>query len=453
MHENLIVIILAAGMGKRMKSELPKVIHKVAGFPMLWYPIEIAKNLKPHKIIVVVGHGKEKIEEWLKGEDIILVHQKEQLGTGHAVSCTKDLWSSFKGTILILCGDVPLLGIKTVEKLVSSHQNSHAALSILTATFNNPFGYGRIIRDSNEGIEQIVEEAEADDSIRSIKEINSGIYCVKAPFLSSSINSLKNQNAQEEFYLTDIVEIAKKKKEKVIGIHTPDPEEITGINNRLELSLVNKVKYKMILEELMLSGVTIIDPANTYIDQGVEIGKDSIIYPNNYIQGRTIIGKKCIIEPGCKIVDSKIGDEVTIRISSVILKSEIKNKVIIGPFAHLRPFTLLEDGVKVGNFVEIKKSHLGEKTKASHLAYIGDTTIGSDTNIGAGTITCNYDGKKKHRTNIGNRAFIGSNTSIVAPVKIGDETITGAGSTITKDVPDNNIGIGRARQKNYFRKW
>lgn len=447
--EPLAILILAAGKGTRMKSNLVKVLHPIAGTPMLSYPLDLARAFEPARLIVVVGVQRDLIRERFHASGVIFVDQVEQLGTGHAVQVAAPALQGFHGTVLILCGDVPLLTETTLRGFREHHEKSRAILSVLTTVVPNPSGYGRIIRGKNGRILRIVEDKDLKRGEEKIREINTGIYCVDGPFLLSTLPSLNNQNAQKEFYLTDIVKAASRHKKKVEAFIAEDFIEVMGINTRVDLAKANQVLYQKNAERHMLGGVTLLDPRSTFIDRGVRIGKDTVIYPSCCISGKTVIGEGCTLEPGCKITDTRVGNSVLIRASSVIAESEIEDGVQIGPFAHLRPGTVLKEGVHIGNFVEVKKSVIGKGTKANHLTYLGDATIGEKVNVGAGTITCNYDGVKKHPTVIEDGVFIGSNTELVAPIKIGRNALIGAGSTITKEVPPDTLAVSRAKQTHY----
>jgi bifunctional UDP-N-acetylglucosamine pyrophosphorylase/glucosamine-1-phosphate N-acetyltransferase len=447
--EGIATIILAAGKGTRMKSELVKVLHPLLGLPMLSYPIELSlKGIKAEKTIVVVGHQADLIQERFKGLKIDFALQKEQLGTGHAVLQAIPFLQSFRGTVLILCGDVPLVELETLRSFIDTYKENGSTLSVLTAVVEDPFGYGRILRNSEGWLEKIVEEKDASEEERMIREINTGIFCVKAPFLMEGLREIGKENAQGEYYLTDLVQIAKKKGLRCSAHIVADPVEVMGINTRIDLAMANDVLRREKLKDLMLSGVTIVDPKTTYVDRTVEVGKDTLLYPNCHLQGKTTIGERCLIEPNSKISDSIFGNDVTIRANSVITESKIEDGVSIGPFAHLRPLSEVKTRAKIGNFVEVKKSIIGKGSKANHLAYIGDSLLGEDVNIGAGTITCNYDGFEKHQTIIGNRVFVGSNVELVAPVKVGNGSSIGAGTTVTKDIPEGALAISRVKQKN-----
>jgi bifunctional UDP-N-acetylglucosamine pyrophosphorylase/glucosamine-1-phosphate N-acetyltransferase len=447
--DNLVAVILAAGKGTRMKSDLVKVLHQVAGLPMLAYPIRAAKDAGCSKVIVVTGHQKGKVEDAFKTEDVQFAYQEKQLGSGHAVAVTEDLLEGFDGDALILCGDVPLITSRTLKKFSKSHKDSKAVVSVLSVTLDNPFGYGRILRDRSGNFFGIVEQRDATSSQKSIQEINTGLYCCKASFLFDAINKLGTDNDQGEYYLPDIVSIGVKQGRKVQAVETDDFQELKGINDRIDLAEAEKMMRQRILACHMRDGVTVVDPDSTYIDAEVKIGKDTIIYPNTVIRGSTTIGTGCVIEINCSVLNSVIGNDVHVKSSCVIDQSCVKDGVSIGPFAHLRSQAVIEEKAMVGTFVEVKKSCIGKGSKANHLTYIGDTTIGEDVNIGAGTITCNYDGKRKHPTVIEDGVFVGSNTSLVAPVKIGKKAVIGAGSTITRDVPEKALGITRTKQKNF----
>ena len=447
--EGVATIILAAGKGTRMKSEVVKVLHPILGLPMLSYPIALSLNgIQAEKTIVVVGYQADRIKEKFKNPQIQFVHQGEQLGTGHAALQTIPFLNTFTGTVLILCGDVPLVKTDTLRAFMGAFGESHSILAVLTTVVEDPSGYGRIIRSPEGWLEKIVEEKDASEKERSIREINTGIYCVKASFLIEGLGEIGRDNAQGEYYLTDLVEIAKKKGLRCSAHIVSDPVEVMGINTRVDLAMANEVLRQAKLKDLMLSGVTIVDPKTTYVDRAVEVGKDTILYPNCHLQGGTKVGERCIIEPNSKVSDSIIGNEVTIRSNSVITESKVEEGASIGPFSHLRPLSEVKSKAKIGNFVEVKKSVIGKGSKANHLTYIGDSMVGEDVNIGAGTITCNYDGFEKHPTIIGNRVFVGSNVELVAPVKVGNGSTIGAGSTITKDVPGGALAISRTKQKN-----
>src|SRR3989337_2075908 len=446
-------IILAAGLGKRMKSDTPKVLHPVAGRPMLFYPVQVIKNLGLKKAIIIVGHKAEKVMEILDSElrtpnsELKFVKQEPQLGTGHAVLCAENVLKAWKGDILILSGDVPLITKQTILGLLDLHAKKKAAISFISTVIADPSGYGRVLRDENNSVKRIVEDKDSSIEEKAINEINTGIYCINAQFLFSGLKYIKRENAQGEYYLPDLIEMAAKAKQKVACLTHINPAEVMGINNRIELAQANGVMRERINNELMLSGVSLIDPETTYIHYGVKIGKDTTIYPNVFLEGNTNIGKGCLIEQGCMIQNSHIGDGSKIKSNSVIESSEIGGQVSIGPFARIRPDSTIGDGASIGNMMEVKKSRIGRGTKANHLSYLGDAIIGKDVNIGAGTITCNYDGVKKHQTIIEDGAFIGSDTQLIAPVKVGKNAYIGSGSTITKNVPPGSLALSRIEQR------
>ena len=450
--KSLAVIILAAGKGTRMKSDLVKILHPIAGTPMLALTLDLARSFRPDRLVVVVGSQRNLVREQFGAEDLLFVDQEEQLGTGHAVLTAGPALKDFQGTVLILCADVPLLSEETVKKFIKAHEEGLNTLSVLTTCLENPSGYGRVFRGEKGQLLRIVEEKDLRAGEETIREINTGIYCIEAPFLFSALLGLSDQNAQKEYYLTDIVAKASSQGKKAAAYLTEDPREVMGINTRLDLAKANQYLRHKIAERHMLEGVTLIDPQTTYIDHQVEIGRDTVLYPNCYLLGKTSLGKNCLIEPGCKITDTQVGNFVTIKASSVVSESIIEDRVEVGPFAHLRPLTVLREGSRIGNFVEVKKSVIGKGTKANHLSYLGDATVGEKVNIGAGTIFCNYDGRKKHPTLIEDGVFVGSNTELVAPIKIGRNAIIGAGSTITKEVPPDHLAVSRARQVNYKRR-
>jgi bifunctional UDP-N-acetylglucosamine pyrophosphorylase/glucosamine-1-phosphate N-acetyltransferase len=446
---NVATIILAAGKGTRMKSDLAKVLHPLLGPPMLSYPIDLSLNeIEAEKTIVVVGHQADQIEGRFKDSRIEFVHQGEPLGTGHAVLQAIPLLHGFMGTVLILCGDVPLVKIETLRSFMDTFSRNDSTLAVLTAVVKDPTGYGRIIRGEEGWLERIVEEKDASEEERLIREINTGIFCVRSAFLVEGLKEIGKENAQGEYYLTDLAEVARKRDLRCSAHMVADPVEVMGINTRVDLATAIEVLRQEKIKELMLSGVTIIDPKTTYVDRTVVIGKDTTLYPNCTLQGKTRIGERCVIEPNSKISDTEIGDGVTIRSHCVIAESRIEDGATIGPFAHLRPQSEVKTKAKIGNFVEVKKSIIGKGSKANHLTYIGDTLIGEEVNIGAGTITCNYDGFEKHKTVIGDRVFVGSNVELVAPVKVGSRSSIGAGTTVTRDVPEGALAISRVKQKN-----
>ncbi len=443
---NLAVVVLAAGMGKRMKSDTAKVLHPVLGRPMLSYVYDAALSLSPKRVVVVVGHGADEVKKVSDSKKLTYVTQTKQLGTGHAASCATEALKNFKGNVVIINGDFPLITPSTLKKFVRQHERKDADLSVLTALLDDPTGYGRIMRGTDGDPIGIVEEKDASREERFIDEINSGTYCVKSSFLWNALKKVNRKNKQGEYYLTDVVGLAHNNSLKINGEVVSDSDEVMGVNDRVELSYVESVLKWRTNENLMRSGVTLIDPETTYISPGIRIGRDTTIYPNTQIYGETQIGRDCTIGPTNWIENTKIGNGVIIKSSCYITNATIKNNISVGPFAHIRPEAKIMDGAKIGNFVEIKKSKIGQGSKVPHLSYIGDADLGKQVNIGAGTITCNYDGVNKHKTIVEDNVFIGSDTMLVAPIKVGKGATTGAGSTISKDVPEGSLAIGRARQ-------
>ncbi|WP_308008770.1 bifunctional UDP-N-acetylglucosamine diphosphorylase/glucosamine-1-phosphate N-acetyltransferase GlmU [uncultured Fusobacterium sp.] len=444
-------LILAAGKGTRMKSELPKVIHEVNGIPMISKIIKVLEVLKPEENILILGHKKEEVLK-VVGENADYVVQTEQLGTGHAVLQAKNKLKDYDGDVMVLCGDTPLLREETLKELYKFHKETDSVTTILTSIYDNPFGYGRIVKE-NGLVKAIVEEKEADDKTKKIKEVNAGVYCFKGRELFEALSKITNNNEKGEYYLTDVIGIQVKEGKKVQSYILNDNIEILGVNSKVELAEASKVLRGRKNIELMEKGAILIDPAAVYIEEDVEIGKDTVIYPGAVLQGKTVIGENCQILGTTRIIDSTLGNDIKIE-SSVIEESILENGVTMGPFAHLRPKSHLKEKVHIGNFVEVKKSTLEKGVKAGHLTYLGDAQIGEDTNVGAGTITCNYDGKNKFKTVIGKNSFIGSDSMLVAPVIIGENALIGAGSVITKDVPDNSLAVSRSKQiiKNDWRK-
>ncbi|MGM9583599.1 MAG: bifunctional UDP-N-acetylglucosamine diphosphorylase/glucosamine-1-phosphate N-acetyltransferase GlmU [Phascolarctobacterium sp.] len=443
---NLVAVILAAGKGTRMRSKYPKVLHKVGGKPMLQHVIDAASVAGCDEKVIIVGHEAELVEEMV-GKQGKIALQAEQLGTGHAVMQTAEALKGFTGTALILCGDTPLLEGEELKKFCEAHKASGAAATVLTAIMDDPFGYGRIVRDEKGNVQAIVEQKDATEAQKAIKEINTGIYCMECPLMFDILATLTNDNAQGEYYLTDVLEKLNEAGQKVGGVVTEDSDMVMGINSRKQLSVAEGVMRQRILDKLMDNGVTIMDPASTFIEGTVKIGRDTIIYPYTWLEGSTVIGEDCEIGPNARFTNVKIGNDNHLQFIYGH-DCEVKNHVTAGPYVHLRPDTVISDHVKIGNYVEVKNSNVGEGTKLPHLTYIGDSDIGSGVNMGCGCITVNYDGKKKHRTIIGDNAFVGCNTNLVAPVTVQANTYIGAGSTITKEVPENALGIARAKQKN-----
>jgi bifunctional UDP-N-acetylglucosamine pyrophosphorylase/glucosamine-1-phosphate N-acetyltransferase len=445
---DLHVVILAAGKGTRMKSSLPKVLHRVAGTPMIEHVMAAAQSLQPRSITLVVGHMKELLRQGLeKYPGLSYVTQEPQLGTGHALLQTAGVLERENGVVLLLSGDVPLLKGHTLAALVSKHMESKAAATVLTAMVEQPYGYGRIVRVKGR-ISRIVEERDASPSQRKIREINSGVYVFSLGPLFDSLRGLAAANAQGEYYLTDLVAIYRRRRLGVETIVVEDANEIRGINSRSELAEASRIVRQKKNEELMAAGVTIEDPATTYVDEDVVVGADTVIHPGVHLEGRTQIGQACEIHAGVRIVNSVLADRVTVLNFTVITGSRLATAVTVGPFVHLRPETELGDSVHIGNFVELKKSVVGKGTKAGHLSYLGNAVIGENVNIGAGTITCNYDGAGKHQTTIEDDVFVGSDSQLVAPVTIGKGAYIGSGTTVRQNVPARSLAVSAGRQRN-----
>lgn len=445
MH-NRYAVILAAGQGTRMKSKLYKVLHPVCGKPMVQHVVDQVKMLNIQEMVTVIGHGAEKVKGQL-GEESHYALQEEQLGTAHAVMQAQEMLEGKEGITIVVCGDTPLIKAETMESLFKHHRELSAKATILTARIDDPTGYGRIIRNEEGLVEKIVEHKDATEAEREINEINTGTYCFDNAALFEALKKVSNDNVQGEYYLPDVVEILKNQGEVVTAFQTNDLEETLGVNDRVALAEAERIMRSRINESHMRNGVTIIDPANTYIEADVVIGQDTIILPGTILKGRTVIGTECQIGPNSEIDTCEVGNETVIR-QSAAYNSSIGSLVNIGPFAHIRPDSAINDEVKIGNFVEIKKAVFGKGSKASHLSYIGDAEVGSDVNIGCGSITVNYDGKNKFLTKIEDGVFIGCNSNLVAPVTVGKGAYVAAGSTITKDVPGNALSIARSQQVN-----
>lgn len=443
---NTYAVVLAAGQGTRMKSDLYKVLHPVCGKPMVEHVIDHIRGLGIDRIVTIVGHGAEMVEETL-GEKSEYALQEEQLGTAHAVQQAERLMGDLDGTTIVVCGDTPLIRSETMEALIAHHKETGAKATILTAYADDPTGYGRIIRGENGQVLRNVEQKDANPEEQKVMEINTGTYCFDNRILFETLKKVKNNNVQGEYYLPDVVGILQSESALVSAYVTGDFSETLGINDRVVLAEAERVMRRRIAEKHMRNGVTIISPENTFISATAEVGRDTVLQPGTMIEGHSVIGSKCVIGPNSQIVNSVIGDGTTVH-SSVVLSSRIGSATAIGPFAHIRPDSDLGDSVKIGNFVEVKKATLGEGSKVSHLSYIGDAKIGSHVNVGCGTITVNYDGKNKHLTTIEDDAFIGCNSNLVAPVTVGKGAYVAAGSTITKNVPESSLAIARARQEN-----
>jgi len=439
-------IILAAGQGTRMKSKLYKVLHPVLGKPMVQHVLEQVSEVGLEDIVTVVGFGSDKVKEHL-GDRTKFVLQEEQLGTGHAVIQAEELMKDKKGTTIVVCGDTPLITKETFQQLFDHHENEGSKATILTAKAPNPFGYGRVIRNAQNEVERIVEHKDATQEELVVDEINTGTYCFDNEALFEALKEVSNDNAQGEYYLPDVIEILKNKSEKVSAFLSSNFDETLGVNDRVALAQAEKTMKLRINEQHMRNGVSIIDPENTYIQPDVVIEPDVVIYPGTIISGKSIIHEHAIIGPNSEVSNCEVGAHTVIK-QSVATDSKIGERVNIGPFAHIRPDANIGDEAKVGNFVEIKKAELGKGSKVSHLSYIGDAKVGSNVNIGCGTITVNYDGKNKYLTTIEDDSFIGCNSNLIAPVTIGKGSYVAAGSTITKNVPEDSLSVARARQTN-----
>ncbi len=433
-----------------MNSYLPKVAHKAAGKAIILHVIQAVKEAGIEDIILVVGHGRDIIQDICAGEKLRYVLQEQQLGTGHALLQAEGAVAP-EDTILVLAGDIPLIRGETLRHLIAEHQKKQSAATVLTVNMQNPSGYGRILRDEQGLFARIIEEKDANDREKEIKEINSGIYCFSAYSIFNALHNIGTRNAQGEYYLTEALELLKNQQEAIeISINDAE-EDIYGINNRVQLAQAESLLRQRKNRELMLNGVSLMDPNSTFIDSDVIIGHDTIILPFCLIEGNSRLGERCEIGPSTRISDSIIGNEVKIE-NSRLIQAAVADRCNIGPFAYLRPEATLHEGVKVGDFVEIKKSIVGAGSKIPHLSYIGDAIIGQKVNVGAGTITCNYDGKNKYQTVLEDGVFIGSNTNLVAPIKIGESSITGAGSTVSRDVPPQTLVVERAKQKHFPRR-
>ena len=441
------VIILAAGQGTRMKSTHPKVLHSLGGKPLFLHVLSAARRLKPTTVAMVIGHGGDAVREAHLDDEVIWVVQEKQLGTGHAVRCAQAAFQHFSGDVIILSGDVPLISERTLRAMIDHHRNQGAALTLLTAWLATPRGYGRILRDEKGEITGIVEERDATPGQREIKEVNAGVYVASPQFLFAALASVNNRNQQGEYYLPDVVSIGLKEGKKVSTVKVENAREMMGVNTREELAYMEKSLQEKINQQWMAAGVTFKDPQTTYIEPDVTIGRDTVIGPNTSLRGRTVVGERCQIDGTAYLTDVEIGNEVHLRFAVVITGCRIGHGAIIGPFAHLRPGTSLDRNVHIGNFVETKEATLGEGTKANHLTYLGDVTIGAETNIGAGTITCNYDGFKKYRTKIGDRVQVGSDSTLVAPLTLGDDTYIATATTLRHDVPAGALAYNERQER------
>ncbi|PYT01670.1 MAG: UDP-N-acetylglucosamine diphosphorylase/glucosamine-1-phosphate N-acetyltransferase [Acidobacteria bacterium] len=449
-HKMLDVLILAAGLGTRMRSDLAKVLHRLDGRPLINHVSRTAAALAPQKIYVVIGHQGEDVRsavlEEFDSNDAVFVEQKRQLGTGDAVNAARDLLANQDSTLLVLSGDVPMIRPETLAGLVQHHHGHRgrgAACTILTVKLMDPTGYGRIVRNPEGLFEKIVEQKDANETERQIHEINAGIYAFDSTKLFDALAKVQNDNAQGEYYLTDVPSLLREAGEDVAIFQHGDAYEVEGVNNRAQLADLERLLNSRTVKRQMLDyGVSFIDPKNVYISEGAKIGRDTVIHPNVTIEGESEIGDGCTIHSGTRITNSRIGHGVEIRDNCLIQDSEIGNSCTVGPMAHLRGHAVMRSNAKVGNFVELKKTTLGSGSKASHLTYLGDATVGENTNIGAGTVTCNYDGKNKHETKIGDNVRIGSDTMLVAPVEVGDGAVTAAGSVVIENVEADSLVAG-----------
>ena len=440
---NFKAIILAAGKGTRMKSRHPKVVHKVCGKEMVNHVIDVSKKSGVQDVVVILGHGSETVKESIPSDSLIAM-QTEQLGTGHAVKMAKE-YINDNDTIVVLCGDTPLVQEDTLRRLFAYHVEKGYVATVLTTKVDNPTGYGRIIRDNHEDLLKIVEQKDASEEEKLVNEINSGIYCFDGKSLREALDLIDNNNAQGEYYLTDTIKIMRDRGQKVGAYNGSTIEELMGVNSRVELSKAEEIMRKRINTSHMVNGVTIIDVNSTYIESDVEIGNDTIVYPGAMLKGKTKIGSNCIIGMNCSISNSTIGDYTEVE-SSTIVESTVGENTTVGPYAYLRPNSNIGSHVKIGDFVEVKNATIGDNSKASHLSYIGDAHIGKDVNIGCGVVFVNYDGKNKFKSVVKDGAFVGSNSNLVAPVTVEEKGYIATGSTITDDVPQGALAIARERQ-------
>lgn len=442
----LVTIILAAGKGTRMKSSHPKVLHQVCGKAMVRHVLDAAEAAGSKRNIIVVGFGADEVRAEL-GNAAEVVVQAEQLGTGHAVLQAEPLLRDERGTVMVLCGDTPLLTGTLVKRLYEEHVKAGAKATVLTAVMPDATGYGRVIRTAAGDVEKIVEHKDATEEERAVQEVNSGIYCFEKEALFSALKNVGCDNAQGEYYLPDVLSILRERGEKIWAVAADDYEETLGVNSRLHLAQAEKILRRRKNIELMESGVTLMDPDSTFVDSNVIVGRDTVIYPFTWLEGKTVVGEGCTLGPSSRFTDAKIGNSVTAHFVYAH-ECEIESGATMGPYVHIRPDSHISNDVKIGNFVEVKNSKIGAGSKLPHLQYIGDCDMGAGVNMGCGTITVNYDGKQKFRTKIGDNAFVGCNSNLVAPVAVGDGAYVAAGSTITKDVPPEELAVARARQKN-----
>ena len=446
---DLHIVILAAGKGTRMKSALPKVLHRVGGIPMIDHVIATARCLGPQTTTVVVGHQADALKAAVTSHSgLEFVVQEPQLGTAHALLTAEPALRDRSGTLVMLSGDVPLLTANTLKTLVERHESHRAAATVVTAIVDDPTGYGRVVR-SGEKIARIVEHRDATDAERQIAEINTGIYAFALDGLFDALKDIAAENAQGEHYLPDVIALYRSRGRVVETVTVDDVDETRGINSRIELAALSRIVRQRKNTELMAAGVTIEDPQTTYVDPDVTIGPDTVVHPGVSIEGRTTIGSGCEIHSGTRIVDSRLGDRVMVRNHCVINNSSLESDSAVGPFAHLRESVVVREHARIGNFVELKKTTLGAGSKAMHLAYLGDAQIGEQVNVGAGTITCNYDGVHKNQTTIEDGAFIGSDTQLIAPVTVGKGAYVGSGTTVRENVPAGALAVSAGKQRNF----
>jgi bifunctional UDP-N-acetylglucosamine pyrophosphorylase / glucosamine-1-phosphate N-acetyltransferase len=449
MNQDLTIVILAAGLGTRMKSRKAKVLHEAGGLTLIEHVVNSSLALtSPDRVVVVVGHQAERVQQVLAHTGVRFAVQSEQKGTGHALEMCRETVPNQNGRLVVLYGDCPLLSIETLRTLLREHTANSAQATVITTVLDNPTGYGRAIVDENRRLMEIVEEKAATPEQKNVHEINSGIYCFDAPLLWKHLSEIAPNPASDEYYLTDIVDIFNQSGYSVRALLHREADELLGINTRLELAIVDNIFRERKTQELMLGGVTIRRPETVMVDSQVKVGMDSVIEPFSQLLGNTVVGEDSVIGPGCILKNCQVADRVEISAYTVAQDSRIDSGATIGPFARLRPDNHVGENAHIGNFVELKKTHLGAGAKAGHLAYLGDSEIGAGSNIGAGTIFCNYDGASKHKTCIGEKAFIGSNSTMIAPVQVGSEAYIAAGSVITHEVPADALGVGRSRQVN-----
>jgi bifunctional UDP-N-acetylglucosamine pyrophosphorylase / glucosamine-1-phosphate N-acetyltransferase len=441
-------VVLAAGEGKRLKSRHPKPLQALCGRPLIDHVLDAVAGLGVTQTIVVVGVGKDEVMTAAARPSVSFAEQTQQLGTGDAAKAAASLLDGFAGDILVTCADTPLVTTETLTRLLHLHREEGAAATVLTAVFDDPTGYGRVVRGDDGLVRAIVEHKDASDAIRAVREINAGIYCFEAEALLAGLRRLRPDNEQAEYYLTDVIALCVQDGRPVAALAAPSAGEVIGINNRVQLAQAEGIARDRIRTRVMLDGVTLMDPASTFIDAAVVIGRDTVIWPGAMILGDTRIGEECEIGPHAYIKDSTIDDGAWIKQASVITNSAVGKRVQVGPFSHIRAQSSTDEDVRIGSYTEVVRSHIGPQTKAQHFTYLGDAQVGARVNVGAGVVTCNYDGKSKHPTVIGDDAFIGSDAIIVAPGEIGARAYVAAGSVVTQPVPEGSLAVGRARQAN-----